>query len=140
MKTLQFEALKMALKQDKDGYVLTLRMHPEEIPEELLRDFVGAHYQVVMVRLNSDSLPMDRQDEYSGERAVRLAGTLCRDPNFWKFLSEHMEILEEDEDHAAEWLRESLGIRTRSELKTNHEARVKLETIKTGYHEWKTKD
>ena len=41
MKTLQFEAIKMAIKQDKDGYVLTLRMHPDEIPEELLRDCFG---------------------------------------------------------------------------------------------------
>ena len=36
-----------ALKQDKTGFVLTLNMHPDEIPEELLRDFVGARYQVV---------------------------------------------------------------------------------------------
>jgi len=48
LKTLQFEAIKVALKQDKTGYVLTLCMHPDEIPEDLLRDFVGSRYQVVM--------------------------------------------------------------------------------------------
>jgi hypothetical protein len=51
METLQFEAVKMALKQNKDGYVLTMSIHPDEIPDELMRDFVGARYQVVMVRL-----------------------------------------------------------------------------------------
>jgi transposase len=47
MKTLQFEGVKVALKQDKTGYVLNLSMHPDDVPEELLRDFVGARYQVV---------------------------------------------------------------------------------------------
>ena len=48
METMQFEALKVALKQDKTGYVLTLCMHPDDIPTDLLRDFVGARYQVVI--------------------------------------------------------------------------------------------
>jgi len=69
MKTLQFEGVKVALKQDKTGYVLTLCMHPDEIPEELLRDFVGARYQVVMVRLSGDETPMDRK-EFDGTKAI----------------------------------------------------------------------
>jgi hypothetical protein len=76
LKTLQFEAIKIALKQDKTGFVLTLNMHPDEIPEELLRDFVGARYQVVMVRLNDHDQPIDRQAEYEGERAVRISATM----------------------------------------------------------------
>jgi hypothetical protein len=60
MKTSQFEAVKVAIKQDKTGYVLTLSIHPDEIPEEVMRDFVGARYQVVMVRLNGEEKPMNR--------------------------------------------------------------------------------
>ena len=30
---LQFEARKVALKQDRTGYVLTLSLHPDEIPD-----------------------------------------------------------------------------------------------------------
>ena len=41
----------MAMKQDRTGYVLTLSLHPDDVPDEILRDFVGARYQVVMVRL-----------------------------------------------------------------------------------------
>jgi hypothetical protein len=29
----QFEGVKVAMKQDKTGYVLTLSMHPDEVPE-----------------------------------------------------------------------------------------------------------
>lgn len=137
MKTLNFEALKVSLRQNKDGYILTLNIHPDDIPEDLLRDFVGAHYQVVMVRLNGDNQPIDRQQEYSGDRAVRIAGLLCRNQEFWKYLVEHNEILEEDEDQATEWLRIELGIKSRSELKTNSDARVKLETIHAGFNQWK---
>ena len=54
MSPLEFEAKKIALKQDSNGFVLTLAVHPDEAPEELLRDFVGARYVVVMVRILDD--------------------------------------------------------------------------------------
>ena len=84
IKTLNFEAIKVALKQDKTGYVLTLCVHPDDIPNELLRDFVGSHYQVVMVRLNGDNQPLNRDGEFEGDRAIRLAGVLCREKEFWE--------------------------------------------------------
>lgn len=118
MKTLQFEGVKVALKQDKTGYVLTLCMHPDEIPEELLRDFVGARYQVVMVRLSGDETPMDRK-EFDGTKAIRVAGLLCRDPNFWEWLHEDTQIIEATEKEATDWLRDYLGVISRSELKDN---------------------
>ena len=40
MDTSQFEAKKVALKQTKDGHVLTLAIHPDESPDEILRDFM----------------------------------------------------------------------------------------------------
>lgn len=68
----------MALKQNKDGYVLTMNVHPDEVPDALLRDFVGARYQVVMVRLGDDDAPLDRR-EFEGDKAVRLAGSFTRE-------------------------------------------------------------
>lgn len=38
MKTSHFEGVKVALKQDRTGYVLTLSIHPDDLPEEILRD------------------------------------------------------------------------------------------------------
>jgi hypothetical protein len=139
MKTIQFEGVKVALKQDKTGYVLTLSLHPDEIPEELLRDYVGARYQVVMVRLNGHEEPMDRQNEFEGDRAIRIAGLLCRDSKFWEYLHEDNQILEATEKQATDWLREYLNIQSRSELKTNQESRVLLDKIHKEYNAWKTK-
>ena len=138
MKTLQFEAVKVALKQDKTGYVLTLCLHPDEIPEELLRDFVGARYQVVMVRLSGDETPLDR-GEFDGQKAVRVAGLLCRDPSFWEWLHEDTQIIEATEKEATDWLRDFLGVASRSELKVNQEARNRLEKLHKDFSAWKRK-
>ena len=137
MKTLQFECVKVALKQDKTGYILTLSMHPDEIPEELMRDFVGARYQVVMVRVNESEQPMDRTAEFDGARSVKLAGIICRDERFWEFLCGEGEILDIDETQATDWLRDYLHIKSRSELATNQQAREKLDKFYKGYIEWK---
>lgn len=133
MKTSQFEAIKIAVKQDKEGYVLTLRMHPDEVPEEILRDFVGARYQVVMVRLDTDEQPMVREFH---DRSVKIAGLLCRDSGFWAFLNDRGEILEAEEREATSWLRDYLGIQSRSELKTNPQARDKLDLLHKEYQAW----
>jgi hypothetical protein len=139
MKTLQFEGVKVALKQDKTGYVLTLSLHPDDIPEELLRDFVGARYQVVMVRINGNEEPMDRQNEFESDRAIRIAGLLCRDPKFWEYLCEDNQILNANEKESTDWLRDYLNIPSRSELKTNPKARLLLDQLHKEYNEWNQK-
>ena len=58
METLNFEAMKLRLTQDGTGFVLALRVHPNQIPEPLVRDFVGARYMVAMVRINDDEEPV----------------------------------------------------------------------------------
>jgi len=140
MKTLQFEGVKVALKQDKTGYVLTLSLHPDDIPEDLLRDYVGARYQVVMVRLGTDDSPINKEAEFEGDNLIRTAGVLCRDPKFWKYLYQDDQIFEEEEAMCTEWLRNYLNVKSRSELKTNSEARILLKKILREYNEWKQKN
>lgn len=139
MKTLNFEAIKVALKQDKTGYVLTLCVHPDDIPNELLRDFVGSQYQVVMVRLGDDHQPLNRDGEFEGDKSLRLAGLLCRDKEFWEFLHTENQIFDQDEQEATEWLRNYCKVTSRSELKTNPEARLRLKKLNEEYKVWRTK-
>jgi hypothetical protein len=136
MKTLQFEATKVALKQDKTGFILTLSMHPDDIPEDLLRDFVGARYQVVMVRIGSDEQPMNKADEFGGDRSIRIAGLLCRDKRFWEYLVDDNQIFEANEKLATDWLRDYLSLQSRSELKTNIQARQLLDKLHKEYNTW----
>jgi uncharacterized protein YcgL (UPF0745 family) len=137
IKTLQFEGVKIAMKQDKTGYILTLNVHPDEVPEALLRDFVGARYQVVMVRLNGEEQPINRDAEYSRD-AVRAAGILCRDPQFAQYLLDIGQIFEMTESAVVAWLKEELEIQSRSELKENQQAAKKLQFVQQEYRSWKT--
>lgn len=136
MKTLQFEAVKMALKQDKNGYALTLSVHPDMVPEELLRDFVGSRYQVVMVRVNEDERPMNREQELSRDY-VRMAAILCRDSRFQNFLVESSQIFDADEQLAADWLKNELGVASRKEIQDKPAAQSRLMSIKQEFETWK---
>ena len=134
METSQFEGKKVALKQTKDGHILTLSIHPDEIPEEILRDFVGARYMVVMVRLADDEAPLNRE-EYVGAQMVKLAGMLCRDHRFWDYLFEQGFLIETSEPACIEWIQSYLGVSSRSQLKTNLEAQGALKLLYAEYKE-----
>jgi hypothetical protein len=136
MKTINFEAVKVALKQDKEGYVLTLRIHPDDLQDDLIRDFIGSRYQVVMVRLNQDEQPMNREAELGGSKAVRIAGMLCRDPKFWDYLHHDLQIIEASEKEATEWLRTYLNVQSRSDIKTNLAAQELLEKVHKEFKQW----
>ena len=135
IKTLQFEAVKIAMKQDKTGIILTLNIHPDELRTDLMRDFVGARYQVVMVRLNDENRPMSRDQEYSRD-PVRTAGILCRDKQFAQYLFEKDQIFEKNEADVVTWLKMELDIESRSELKEELQKAKKFWAIYEEYQQW----
>jgi len=131
-----FEAIKLGLKQSKDGYVLTLAIHPDDLDESVLRDFVGSRYQVVMVRLGDDDQPLSREGEFPGDHAVKMAGMLCRSQEFWRWLHDREMLMERNEAACTEWLISYLGIESRKELKTNTEARALFNQLKRSFDAW----
>jgi len=138
MKTSQFEGCKVALKQDRTGYILTLSIHPNDVPEEILRDFVGARYQVVMVRLNGDERPMNREAEFPDP--VKIAGILCRDADFQKFLVETGNAIDASESEVIDWMRNEFGIKSRTEFRTNETARNHLFKYYEEFKAWRRND
>jgi hypothetical protein len=119
---LQFEARKVALKQDRTGFILTLAMHPDEVPEEILRDFVGTRYACAVVRIQDDESPTP----YSNR--VVEAGMLCRNPNFQEFL------MCDNETDAAHMLCKRCGIESRTELHGNADGKLLFDLL---VHEFK---
>jgi hypothetical protein len=136
METLNFEAVKMAIRQDKSGYVLTLAVHPDEVPVEMMRDWIGARYQVVMVRLNDIDQAMNRSQDLP-QNLARQAGILCKDQMFQKFLLESGEIFDTNEDDATDWLRDAVSIKSRAELQTNQQAVRQFLLINQEFLTWK---
>lgn len=120
---LQFEARKVALKQDRTGYILTLCLHPDEIPDELLRDFVGARYACAFVRIQDDESPTPYKNR------VQQAAILCKRENFQVFIGAT------DEEDAAVTLCELCGIESRSELNGNAAAQAQFDGIVKRYEE-----
>ena len=136
METLNFEAVKIAMKQDKTGHILTLNVHPDEVPEPLFRDYVGARYQVVMVRLGEDNKPMAREQQLAPDY-VRMAAMLCRDKSFHLFLVDSGHTFEDTEAAATEWLKEWLGVTSRADIPASASATKKLLSLYEEFQVWK---
>jgi hypothetical protein len=122
---LQFECRKVALKQDRTGFILTVAIHPDEIPEELLRDFVGSRYGCALVRIQDD----ESATQYNNR--VQKAGMLCRQPNFWEFLGVSSE------DEAAQELCQRCGVDSRTELHGNEIAKSNYDALVKEYENWR---
>ena len=136
METLNFEAVKIAMKQDKTGHILTLNIHPDELPVPLFRDFVGARYQVVMVRIGDDNKPMNREQQFAPDY-VRMAGMLCRDKSFHLFLVDGGHTFEDTEEAATEWMKEWLGVTSRADIPASASATKKLLSLYEEFQVWK---
>jgi hypothetical protein len=92
-------------------------MHPDEAPEEILRDFVGARYACALVRIQDDESPT----QYSNR--VAKAGMLCRDHDFQEFL------LCDNELDATHMLCKRCGIESRTELHGNKFAIAEFDVL-----------
>jgi hypothetical protein len=132
--TIQFEAVKAGLRQSKDGYLLSLAVHPDDLQSDLMRDFVGSRYMVVMVRLDDDEKPYERKKHNPD---VASAGMLCRDRDFWLYVDSTFHELISSEGECAEWLKFYLEIDSRTELKTDKLAQERFLQLKKGFEEWK---
>jgi hypothetical protein len=131
MEAMQMEAIKVAIKQDATGYVLTLRIHPDEIPEQLLRDFVGARYGIAMVRINDDETPVQK----AVSDVVKKAGILCRSKNFQNFLKDTFDS-ELTEQSAASAIHKICFIDSRSDLGKNQAAQKIFNDLLNEYDIW----
>lgn len=89
---LVFEALKVSMRQDKDGVLLTLRIHPNDVPEALHRMWVGQRLGVVVAALNDEEPKPSRQateaqkqkaaEDEIYQRALKIFAVAQGDPNF----------------------------------------------------------
>ena len=74
MDPINFECVKVSLRQNKEGFMLTLAIHPDDLNQDLVRDFVGSRNAVAMVRIGEDEQPYVRPKVSS---FVQTAGILA---------------------------------------------------------------
>lgn len=118
-----FEGTKVGFRHSKDGIILQIAVHPDELPIDIVKDRLGQRYQVALVRIDVDEQPVGSPDIEEGIRAVKLAGTLCSNPDFQMWLCFKQHADEVSESAAVEAVRRLLGVTSRAELKTNKKAR-----------------
>ena len=82
----KFECVKIAMNQDKTGFILKLSIHPNDAPEDLLRDVVGTRYLMVAVRVGEDDRPVPSQIKRNQDVALKIAHAISRDPRFQSWL------------------------------------------------------
>lgn len=120
---LQFEARKVALKQDRTGFMLTVSIHPDDLPEELFRDFVGSRYAFAVVRIQDDESPTEYHNR------VQKAGMICKSEAFQAFIGSNSEAA------AADKLCKLCGIESRTELHGNAQAKDKFDRLVQSWEE-----
>jgi hypothetical protein len=120
---LKFEAIKTSMRQDGKGTYMTLTIHPDEVPVDLLAARPGTRYMVGMLPLDDHDQPVKGKDMDEGERAVQSAGMLCRNIKFQRWMEKQGYSMDISEDGCAEGLKIYCEIGSRAELKGNKTAR-----------------
>ena len=120
---ISFEGKKIALRQSKDGMVLLVSIHPDDIPASVVMSRLGTRYQCVLFEIGDDENLVVPDEVRTGKKAVAVAGQICREESFqgWILRRAGIEIMGtvDPEPVAVESLKEELGIESRSELKEN---------------------
>ena len=133
MQTVQFEAVKISMTQSSDGIVLKLGIHPDDLSDKLFSDYVGSRYMVAMAKIMDDEQPEPTRDDI--KRIKDSCCALCREPKFqaWLLRDQGVDV---NENNAVSYLREQLGISSRSELDTNSIARAAFIDIREEFQLW----
>ena len=138
------DVIKLGYKQDKDGFVISFRLHPNDDHDEIARALLGSQWQMKLVPLDDDGNPQDtgeldppapspvrearadggRQSTASrsshnvapGKRLVQQAALCCKDPLFQRFLQENYDHTIAAVEDAAAFVREHCEVYSRSEI------------------------
>ena len=96
---IKIEAKKLRLNQGKDGWLLTLLLHPDDYNTDLAIAPIGAQFDVLMVKCDEETGAVPEAEVASEEPAAgttppekrqktraELAGILCNDVRFQRWI------------------------------------------------------
>lgn len=135
-----FEGRKTSLAQNKDGIILRIAIHPNDVPTQLIQDWVGTRYMVAMTPIGDDEEPQAGEFTERANRAIQSAGMLCRNSTFQQYLMIRgwmdPDISEPSMEDAANALRGALGIQSRTEFRSNKDALEAFDRMREDYQDW----
>ena len=117
-----FEAIKYALRQNKEGVAITLVVNPNDIPRDLLNDAIGQRYMVGMGKISDGEEIIEGDNAREAKRLLISCGALCRDSDFQRWIENNGFAMEASEEAVAAAVRGLLKVKSRAEIKTDEEA------------------
>jgi len=133
MTSSRFEAIRVSFRQDKDGYLIVLRIHPNDIDGQTTLDQLGQRYYCTLNRVDENDQPITHKEKTAGERAVQMAGILCTDPAFREWMVKKGYAFDATEESVIKGMRDYLGVKSRKELSTNERAQDAFTLLLTEY-------
>jgi len=130
-----FEAIKISMNDTDDGLVLKMAVHPDDAPEQLIKEFNGSRYMVAMVKINDDETPEIDFLDNEIKRLKSSCGALCRNRKFQEYVL--METtLDVNEENTVCILKKKLNIKSRAEFSTNKTARDQFIQMREDFQVW----
>jgi hypothetical protein len=135
---IPLEIKKDAMRQTQNGdWKITFTVQAADMDQRLTSAAMGTRFQAALVEIGDDEQPKENgKIDWRQVQPVAQAGIRCADPRFWQFLWEEQGLTVADKDDAADAVRDMCGIESRSELSTNHKARVLWHQLDEAYREW----
>lgn len=124
--SIHCEVVKIGMSQDKNGHILKLAIHPNDLPQDLILDHLGSRYVMALVKLNDQDEPVKGEKKREADTVISQAGALCRNDRFQGWLADIGVAEAPTEQAAIEGIRDFCGIVSRSEFSTNENARNKF--------------
>ena len=131
--TLQCEVVKIGLNQDKNGHILKVAIHPSDLPKDLILDRLGTRYVMVLARLNDQDEVVQPSEKSEAEKAIDIAGLLCRNQRFISWMFDYGHSLERTENGAVEGIKDFCEVKSRREFRTNEVARKKFFELRDAF-------
>jgi len=136
---IRFEAQSIITRKDKTGWVLGLRIHPSDLPKQVILAPLGTRFSCVLFEIADDETFVVPEDIRKGKAAVSTAGQMCREESFQSWMLDkagiHPRAGDDVEDIAANLLREYLNINSRSDLLDDEESREQFKELIMEYRD-----
>ena len=143
------EAIKISLKQEADGIIVAFRIHPDDLPTDLLRARINSRFALAFQQIGDDEKPvpappvMKAVEKKKKQNAnVMRAAIACGEPKFSHFLKQKYPaqwkmLVGGNSAKAAAMIRHLTDIESRRDLATNTEALGKFDRVMAEYEMWK---
>jgi len=138
--SLQFEAKKDAMRQKQSGdWSVTFTIAGTDMPVDLLSHSMGQRYVCVIVPVDTDETPLQKQPRKwselkpSAQCAMRLS-----EPLFRTFLIEELGLpVTDSEQEMLQFVKRKIGISSRKELDEKGPEQDAWTEMDSHYHAWK---